>query len=53
MLRTLFVFLVGVYVGQEYGDNIPNIKRYTNNILEKFKDTDIYKNISEEIKKNK
>lgn len=51
MLRTMLVFLVGVYVGQEYGNEIPSVKKYTYEAIDRFKGTDLYKKICEDIKK--
>ena len=51
MLRTVFFFLVGVYVGQEYGNEIPSVKRYTYEMIDKFRGTDLYKKVCEDIKK--
>mgnify|MGYP000105742325 CR=1 FL=1 len=45
MMRSIFAFLVGVYVGQEYDNLIPNVKQKTFQIFEEFKSTDFYKNI--------
>jgi hypothetical protein len=46
MLRLIGVFLLGVYVGQEF-KNIPN----TNNIYETLKKTEIYNIVSRDYKK--
>jgi len=51
MLRTVFVFLVGVYIGQEYGNEIPSVKKYTNSMIDKFRTTDLYKKVCEDLKK--
>lgn len=50
MLRSLTIFLLGVYVGQEYSDTIPNVKTKVYEVLEEFKKTELYKKMSEEIK---
>lgn len=50
MMRSLFAFIVGVYVGQEYGNLIPNVRKKTLEMFEEFKYTDFYKKLSEEIK---
>lgn len=51
MLRTVFVFLVGVYVGQEYGREIPSVKKYTYEVVDNFRNTELYKKICDDIKK--
>jgi hypothetical protein len=50
MLRLIGVFLLGVYVGQEF-KNIPNINKHTNNIYETLKKTEIYNILSRDYKK--
>jgi len=52
MIRTLCVFIFGVYVGQEYGNLIPNVKSKTYEVFENFKTTELYKKINEDLKKN-
>jgi hypothetical protein len=44
LFTTVGVFLVGVYIGQEYNE-FPNIKVKTLNTIKVIKDTDIYKEI--------
>ena len=51
MIRTLCVFIFGVYVGQEYGNLIPNVKNKTCEVFENFKTTDLYKKVNEDLKK--
>lgn len=50
MIRLIGVFLLGVYVGQEF-KNIPNINKHTNNIYETLKKTEIYNILSRDYKK--
>jgi hypothetical protein len=45
LFKYTLTFLVGVYVGQEFGNTIPNVKTY----IYTFKQTDFYKKISNEI----
>lgn len=52
MIRTLFVFIFGVYIGQEYGNLIPNVKIKTYEVFENFKTTELYKKINRDLKNN-
>ena len=52
MLRTLIVFVAGVYIGQEYGNTIPNVKMKSYELYESFKAMEFYKKI-EILKNNK
>lgn len=49
MIRTVFVFLIGVYIGQEYGNEIPSVKLHTYEVIDRFKSTDLYKKIMDDI----
>lgn len=51
MVRLLVSFVLGVYVGQEYGKFIPNVRDKAYEVFEEFKDTDLYKKICEDVKK--
>lgn len=51
MIRIVGVFLLGVYIGQEYGTNIPNINKKSIEIIEVLKQTEIYGMLSRDIKK--
>jgi hypothetical protein len=51
MMRILIVFIAGVYIGQEYGNTIPNVKIKSYELYESFKRTEFYKKISEDFKK--
>ena len=52
MIRTLCIFLFGIYIGQEYGNLIPNVKSKTYEAYNNFKTTDLYKKINEDLKKD-
>ena len=51
MFRTIAVFILGVYVGQEYGNVIPNVKIKSEELLDNFLETDFYKKLKEDLKK--
>ena len=42
MLQNLFYFILGLYVGQEFGTNIPNVKNKTCEIYKEFQKTEFY-----------
>lgn len=46
-MRSLLAFIFGVYVGQEYGKMIPNVKMKTYELLESLRETDLYRDITE------
>ena len=50
MLRTLGVFIIGVYVGQEYGKQIPSVKEKTTEYYAQFKTTQLYKTLEEQLR---
>lgn len=50
MIRLIGVFLLGIYVGQEY-KNIPSITKNTNNIYILLKNTEIYNILSRDYKR--
>lgn len=50
MIKLVGVFLLGVYVGQEY-KNIPSITKNTNNIYTLLTKTEIYNILSRDYKK--
>lgn len=52
MFRTIAVFILGVYVGQEYGNLIPNVKMKGEEFYENLLETDFYKKIIDDLKKN-
>lgn len=51
MFRTIAVFILGVYVGQEYGNVIPNVKSKGSEMFDEFSQTNFYKKLSEDFKK--
>lgn len=53
MLRTLIVFVLGVYIGQEYGNTIPSVKLKSYEMYESLKSTDLYKKIRDDLNKDK
>jgi Tfp pilus assembly protein PilP len=53
MIRIVGVFLLGVYIGQEYGNNIPNVSKKSLEIVELFRNTEIYGMLSRDLKKIK
>ena len=53
MLRSLLIFAFGVFVGQEYGSSLPNIKLKTYEMFDNFKETDLYKKLNEDFKRGK
>lgn len=50
MIRTLIIFMTGVFVGQEYGNTIPNVKRKTYELYEYMKNTELYKKVENDLK---
>jgi len=44
MFQNIISFLVGVYVGQEFGQQIPNVKDKTIEIYKEFQKTEFYTN---------
>lgn len=53
MLRSLFIFAVGVYIGQEYGTLIPNVKIKTYEAFDNIRRTELYKKMCEDIHNKK
>jgi hypothetical protein len=51
LIKYTITFLAGIYIGQEYGSTIPSVKSYTNNLYDKFKQTEFYKQVSKDINK--
>lgn len=49
LFKYTLTFLVGVYVGQEFGNTIPNVKSYSLELYDTFKQTEFYKKISSDI----
>jgi uncharacterized membrane-anchored protein YhcB (DUF1043 family) len=50
-MRLLIAFVVGIYVGQEYGRLLPNVRNKTMEIFEELKNTDLYKKVREDVKR--
>ena len=44
MIQNVFSFLLGVYIGQEFGSNIPSFKDTTKKLYSEFEKTEFYKN---------
>lgn len=51
MIRDISILLIGIYIGQEHGNKIPNVKIKAIEYYNIFKQTELYKNL--EIKKEK
>jgi len=51
MLRLLGAFFLGVYVGQEYGKQIPNVKNTSLELYGEFQKTELYQSLDEKLKK--
>lgn len=53
LIKYTITFLAGVYIGQEYGNTIPSVKVYTNNLYEQLKQTEFYKKVSSDMNNKK
>jgi hypothetical protein len=53
MFRSLVIFALGVYVGQEYGTLIPSVKIKTYEMYDNLRQTQLYKKICEDIHNKK
>lgn len=53
LIKYTITFLAGVYIGQEYGNTIPKVKDYTDDLCQRFKQTEFYKQVYSDINKNK
>lgn len=42
--------MTGVFVGQEYGNTVPNVKRKTLELYEYMKNTELYKKVNDDLK---
>ena len=42
MIQTVICFFLGIHIGQEYGNQIPNVRDMSNNLLKEFQKTDFY-----------
>ena len=45
MLYTFFVLMFGIYLGQEYNEQLPNVKKHAIKCYDEFKQTELYKNV--------
>jgi hypothetical protein len=52
LIKYTITFLAGVYVGQEFGKTIPNVKEYSKELYESFSNTAFYKKIKDDWRKN-
>ncbi len=50
-LKYTITFIAGIYIGQEYGNTLPSVKKYTRNVYESFTHTDFYKKIKNDFNK--
>jgi hypothetical protein len=46
VIKTIGVFLLGVYVGQEYGRTIPNVRDKTVELYSEFQKTEFYQKLT-------
>lgn len=53
MLKIVIAFVSGVYIGQEYGKFVPNVKTETLKKYEEFINSDFYKKIKEDTSSKK
>jgi hypothetical protein len=53
MIKYTVVFLLGVFVGQEYGVQIPNVKSKTVEYYNQLTNTEFYKKIRDDFNKKK
>ena len=44
MIQNICSFIFGVYIGQEFGTYIPNVKNKSIELFNDFKKTELYKN---------
>ena len=53
-MKNIIIFLFGVYIGQEFGETIPNVKKKSVEMYDNFIKTDFYKKLKEDMdmKKN-
>jgi hypothetical protein len=50
MLRYTGTFIFGIFLGQEYGKSIPNIKKTTIEVIKEIKKSEIYRIINDQEK---
>lgn len=53
IIKHTITFLFGIYVGQEYGKYIPNVKNKTMKYIVEIKSSDFYKKLEEDFIKPK
>lgn len=53
IIKHTITFLFGIYVGQEYGKYIPNVKNKTMEYVNEIKKSEFYKKIDEDFIKSK
>lgn len=51
IIKYTITFLAGIYIGQEYGNTIPSVKKYSIEIYESFTSMEFYKKISNDFNK--
>lgn len=51
MIKYIGIFVLGVYIGQEYGSNIPNVNEKVKELSMILKNTEIYNILSRDLKK--
>jgi hypothetical protein len=44
MFQNIISFLFGVYIGQEFGQHVPNVKDKSFELLKEFEKTEFYNN---------
>ena len=44
MFQNIISFIIGVYIGQEFGQQIPNVKEKSIEIFSEFQKTEFYNN---------
>jgi len=49
----LGILVTGIFIGQEYKESIPNIKKTSIKLYQYFKNTDLYKELNIDDKKKK
>lgn len=42
MIQSLIIFLFGIYIGQEFGNNIPNVRQKTIDIWKELEKTKFF-----------
>lgn len=52
LIKHTITFLFGIYVGQEYGKYIPNVKNKAMEYFKELKKTELYMKLENDFKKN-